>query len=47
MLAAFLTEEGTSLQPQSKDCLLQLLQEFHYAFVLEDGERGETDLIKI
>ena len=46
-LAAILTEEGTSLQPQNKDRLLQLLQEFHYAFVLEDGERGETDLLKM
>ena len=46
-LAAFLTEEGNSLQPQNKDRLIQLLQEFHYAFVLEDGERGETDLIKM
>jgi len=35
------------LKPQDIDCLVHLLQEFHHAFGLEEGERGETDLISI
>ena len=26
---------------------MQLLLDFHHAFVLEEGEQGETDLIRI
>jgi len=35
------------LQPQDEDCLVHLLQEFHHAFVLEEGKWGETDLISM
>jgi len=35
------------LQPEDKDCLVHLLQEFHHVFVLEEGERGETELISM
>jgi len=34
-LAALLINEGNMLQPQDKDCLVYLLQEFHHAFALE------------
>ena len=44
--ATLLANEGSTLKPQEK-CLLRLLQEFHQAFVLDDGERGETDLISM
>jgi len=37
-LAALLINEGNMLQPQDKDCLVHLLQEFHHAFVLEEGK---------
>ena len=46
-LATLLANEGSTLKPQDKECLLRLLQEFHQAFVLDDGERGETDLISM
>ena len=46
-LATLLANEGSTLKPQEKECLLCLLQEFHQAFVLDDGERGETDLISM
>ena len=35
------------MKPQEKECLVHLLQEFHQAFVLDEGERGETDLISM
>ena len=36
--------EGPS---QDKDRLVQLLLDFHHALVLEDGECGENDLIRM
>ena len=43
MLKESLEEPG--FPPQEKQALLQFLTKYHHAFSLEDGERGETDLI--
>ena len=37
--------EEPDLPPQEKQALLEFLTKYHHAFSLEDGERGETDLI--
>ena len=46
-LATLLTTEGPTLNPQDKDRLVQLLLDFRHAFILEEGKRGETDLIRM
>ena len=38
-------EKDTNLQPDETNQLEALLREHHHAFALEEGERGETDLI--
>ena len=37
--------EEPDLPPQEKQALLEFLTKYHHAFSLEDGERGEIDLI--
>ena len=37
--------EEPDLLPQEKQALLEFLTKYHHAFSLEDGERGEIDLI--
>ena len=39
--------EGTDLLEPEKTQLVELLREHHNSFCLEDGERGETDLIEL
>jgi len=46
-LAALPIDEGSTLKPQDKGYLVHLLQEFHHAFGLEEGERGELISVEI
>ena len=46
-LATYLAEEGPTLTWQEKSQLHSLLFDHHQAFALDDGERGETDLVQM
>lgn len=46
-LAEILREEGADLPWQGRGQLHSLLLKHHYAFQLEDGDRGETDLVQM
>ena len=46
-LARLLEEEGSNLPWQERAKLHSLLLDHHQAFALEDGERGETDLVEM
>lgn len=46
-LARLLAEEGSNLPWQERSKLHSLLLDHHQAFALEDGERGETDLVEM
>ena len=46
-LAEMLAEVGPTLRWQDKDQLLQLLLEHHTAFAVDEGERGDTDLVQM
>ena len=46
-LAKMLAEIGPTLRWQDKDQLLQLLLEHHTAFAVDEGERGNTDLVQM
>ena len=45
-LAEMLAEIGPTLRWQDKDQLLQLLLEHHTPFAVDEGERGDTDLVQ-
>ena len=47
MMGGLLAEVGTTLCWQDKDRLRRLLLDHQEAFALEDGERGETDLVQM
>ena len=38
--------EVETLQLDEQECLREMLQQYHHVFALEEGERGETDLIE-
>ena len=46
-LGKLLAEEGAALKWQGKDKLLQFLLENHQVFALDEGERGETNLVQM
>ena len=46
-LAEMLAEIGPALRWQDKDQLLQILLEHHTAFAVDEGERGDTDLVQM
>ena len=46
-LGGLLAEVGPTLCWQDKDCLRQLLLGHHQAFAVDEGDRGETDLIQM
>ena len=39
--------EVETLQLDEQECLREMLRQYHHAFALEEGERGETDLIQL
>ncbi len=46
-LAAYFQDEAARLTWQQRDQLFSLLCEFHEAFALGDGERGETGMVQL
>ena len=46
-LAELLAEVGPTLKWQDKDSLHQLLLDQHQAFAVDEGERGDTDLVRM
>ena len=46
-LHEMLAEIGPALRWQDKDQLLQILLEHHTAFAVDEGERGDTDLVQM
>ena len=46
-LGKLLAEEGAALKWQDKDKLLQFLLENHQVFTLDEGNRGETNLVQM
>ena len=46
-LTQSIAEIGADLPRQDKSTLHSLLCEYHNAFALEDGERGETDIVRM
>lgn len=46
-LGKLFLDEGASLNWQDRDKVLQFLLTHHDAFVIHEGERGETDLIQM
>ena len=46
-LGKLLAGEGAALKCQDKDKLLQFLLENHQVFTLDEGERGETNLVQM
>ena len=46
-LAEAIEEEGADLPWQERSKLHSLLLKHHQAFCLEEGERGETDLVEL
>ena len=46
-LAEMLAEVGPTVRWQDKDQLLQLLLEHHTTFAVDEGERGNTDLVQM
>ena len=47
VLAKMLAEVGPTLRWQDRAELCQLLLEYHQAFTVEEGERGDTDLVQM
>ena len=47
MLGRLLAEVGSTLRWQDRDRLRQLLLSHHETFAVEEGDRGETDLIQV
>ena len=46
-LGDFLSAEGASLQVQDRDKLFQFLLAHHDIFAIDEGDRGETDLVQM